>query len=997
MYTYTKKMKNKSIIPFIIQLFIGFLYIVPPNIRAQNNMMQFQQFGQEDGISKSIVNTILQDSAGYLWIGSMGGLFRYNGYEFKKAAFLSGEGEQFSNIDSRVLFEDKKYQLWLGTSAGLFQFDKEKEKFFQFNSDSSGALPGNAYIGALCETSYNGTRYLWIGTNSRGLYRYNFSQQKLTFFPLEEPQINDSTRTVMHLFSNEKDVLWITTRDGSIYKFTHKNNRIQKYVHFGQKKQKPVIVLTISQYDEAHLLFGTYGAGLYLFHQKRETFKPLVYQKSAGNARGNIINSVIRDQRGRLWVGTLGDGLYIIDPSIKNRNHILNLKAAPGDLSSLSHNSIWQIYLDKMNNIWIGTTLGLNKLINTKNAITHYTYENGETSGLPHASVESIFEDKNKNLWIGTENGLAIQNAGQEKFSHFFHDPDDPGSLSYNYINYITKDSYDQIWLSTMGKGVNKVVKFDGTNKIKFEKYQHKKEDPFSLSSNFANIIFEDSSKNLWIGTLDGLNRYNRGQDNFTRIVHDKNDPQSIPSNRILQMQQLSTHQYLIGSYQDGLILMDNQEHSNPCFTQYRHDPKENTSLSNDVISDILIDQDIWIATLDGLNKMHIGSGTFKRYTVDHGLPSNMIWSLIRDNFGNLWIGTNAGLSKFNDRSQQHNKFVNFSKSDGLQDNEFNMRAKYKTHNGELIFGGINGVNLFMPNELQRNNYQPSIVFTKFYKFNKPFAFSKTLNSLEKIQLAYEENSFSFEFSALDFTEPAKNKYAYKLAGFLDEWVENGARRRATFTNLDPGHYTFEVKGTNSDGIWNENSAKIAIEITPPYWQTWWFRSFVFILVAGIFYFFYRFRLGKLLAIERLRVKIASDLHDDIGSTLTKISLYSDLILTNTSPEQHKTLLQDISAKSRELVTTMSDVVWSIDARNDTVENMLDHMRDFAMSTCHAQSMEARFEVTGLENDKKLASQIRQNLYLILKEAIHNAAQTCIGHSAKSKAGKWAGRIFYAH
>jgi len=429
-----------------------------------------------------------------------------------------------------------------------------------------------------------------------------------------------------------------------------------------------------------------------------------------------------------------------------------------------------------------------------------------------------------------------------------------------------------------------------------------------------------------------------------------------------------------IGTYLGGVNRFDPRTGQ---FTRLQHDPQNANSLSHNSVTSIYADRDglLWFGTAQGLNKFDPRTEAFTRYDEKDGLPNAFIYSILGDDEGNLWLSSNNGLSKCNDRLPAGRKFKNYDVTDGLQSNEFNVGAYHRGRSGAFYFGGINGLNRFFPGEVRENPHAPPIVLTAFKKFNETAALDSALAEIKTLRLSYRENFFSFDFAALDYTQPEKNQYAYMMAGFDPDWIHAGTRRYAGYTNLDPGAYVFKVKGANNDGVWNETGAAVKIIITPPFWKTWWFRVLAAAAIIGLLGLIYRYRVGRLLEMERLRVRIASDLHDDIGATLTKISLHSELIEESNEPGEIRESLRKIGAMSRELVTTMSDIVWSIDARNDTLGNLIDRMRDFATSVLSVRATQIDFNCAGLDMQKKLPVDFRQNIYLIFKEAINNIAK----------------------
>jgi two-component sensor histidine kinase len=308
---------------------------------------------------------------------------------------------------------------------------------------------------------------------------------------------------------------------------------------------------------------------------------------------------------------------------------------------------------------------------------------------------------------------------------------------------------------------------------------------------------------------------------------------------------------------------------------------------------------------------------------------------------------------------------------------EFSSRPQNacKTSDGQMIFGAAIGALGFYPDRLKGNLHIPEIHLTDFKIFHESVKLDTTIQFIKKIELTYDQNIFSFEFASLNFTNSEKNQYAYKLEGLYDDWIYIGNERVASFTGIEPGEYVFRVKGSNNHGVWNETGTSVMLFVTPPWWATWWFRTIIIITILGIGYSVYRYRINKFREMERLRIQIASDLHDDIGSTLTKIAVHSELIQTTTEKEKVSTSSKKIGTMSREIITTLSDIVWSIDSRNDTVGDLIDRMRDFLETVFPPGSIHIDFQKKGLHFDQKVEQELRQNIYLIFKEAVNNAAK----------------------
>jgi two-component sensor histidine kinase len=525
--------------------------------------------------------------------------------------------------------------------------------------------------------------------------------------------------------------------------------------------------------------------------------------------------------------------------------------------------------------------------------------------------------DAGGDFWVGTNAGLERYHSGSGTFSlQNFQRPVVP----YNpTVKSMLRDHDQTLWFGTYVPDLVHHNPVNGSSVI----YRHDPHDPRSLPSGEIWSLFRDSKNRLWIGTFGGgLGLYQDSTDSFITFMNKKDDPNSIASNGI----------YSIAEDHQGIL---------------------------------------WIGTFGaGLNSFDTEKGEWTLYNVQDGLPDNFVKTVTPDRHGNLWLSTDKGLSYF-DPSRR--TFRNFKEKDGLHGNIFLSGSIYRAEDGRLFFGGMEGVTSFHPDSLTQKTYIPPIRISSFKVLEK--ATPLPAGNHAEVLLPYNENSFSFEFVALDYSLPGKNQYAYKLDGLDHDWIHSGTRRYASYTKVPPGRYTFRVKGSNSDGIWNEEGVSLAITVVPAFWQTWWFGLAVVVAVVGSAALAYRYRVNRLLELERLRVRIASDLHDDIGSSLTKISLQSELIQEGIDPGEQQNYLRNISAMSRELVTSMSDIVWSIDARNDTMESLLDKMRSFGASTLSVLDIDFSLASPGVDLKKKIAVDVRENIYLIYKEAINNIAK----------------------
>jgi len=381
------------------------------------------------------------------------------------------------------------------------------------------------------------------------------------------------------------------------------------------------------------------------------------------------------------------------------------------------------------------------------------------------------------------------------------------------------------------------------------------------------------------------------------------------------------------------------------------------------------------------------------RYFIKNGLPNDVVYGILEDSKGFLWLSTNKGLARFDPKTES---FKNYDIRDGLQSNEFNSGAYALTNEGSLIFGGVNGANEFFPDSLTDNPYISPMVLTGFNIYNQPVKLAQTINATNEIILSYKQNYFSFEFASLDFSKPARNQYAYMLEGLDISWINSGTRRFAGYTGLDAGEYLFKVKGTNGDGIWNETGTSIRIIITPPFWKTWWFNVLLFLIIAGGITLLIMYRVRQLLKIktiekiaeEKMRSKVAADFHDELGNRITKISLFSEILRSDINKTSDKTMdyLNKINENANNLYNETRDFIWHLDPKKDTLHDLAIHLKTFGDELF--DSTNTNFEFNGInDHTKKIHLQMdwRQHILRIFKEAMHNALKYAKGKNVKLK------------
>ncbi len=792
---------------------------------------RFERFSVREGLAQRTVLHIIQDRLGFLWLGTGDGLLRYDGYRFKSFRYDPNRKDSLSSNLVYYTFEDRQGNIWVGTTGGgLNKFDTETETFVRYRHDPENpdSLSHNNVL-VILEDSKG---WLWIGTEGGGLNRMDPETETFTHYRHNPDDPNSlSFDTIWHLYEDQEGYIWIGTYGGGLDRLDPASDTFTHYRHNPDNPHSLSSnrVGAIYEDRQGNLWIGGLKG---LNKLDRETGKVMRYadDPNGPNSLGSmIVWDITEGHDGALWLGTYGRGLIKLN---QKTGQITRYIHDPNDPNSLGRDVIWCVFEDREGVLWIGTNgSGLNKFVTRTETFGHYKKDPDKPIGLAHNDIYTISEDRNGILWLGNNVG------GFQKFDPetgtatlYTHTPDNPNSLSNDMTHSLTVDRSRMVWIGTYGGGMNR---FDPQTET-FTHYLHDPDDPRTLSDNRVWTHYEDRAGNLWIGTINGLNRMNPQRTQVERFLSDPQAPDSISDNGIWTIYEDQAGNLWVGTY-NGLNKRAPQSNY---FQRYFHDPENPNSLPHNTITALYEDSEgnLWVGTTGGLSKMDSQTETFIRYTDKNGLASDYIQGVVEDDAGNLWIATQNGLSRFDPDT---GVFKNYDVRDGLQGNMFH-RAFYKTHAGKLLFGGENGINIFDPSSIRDNTYVPPVVLTDFQIFNKPVplggdsVLQKPIWAIDALTLSHKDSVFSFEFAALAYTVPDKNRYRYKMEGFEKDWNEVGSDRRfATYTNLPPGDYVFRVQGSNNDGVWNEDGKALKITITPPWWQTSWFLALAAVLVVG--------------------------------------------------------------------------------------------------------------------------------------------------------------------
>lgn len=820
---------------------------IPPASRRHADFLQsrFLRFGlidSEDGLSNAQVRAVVQDNQGFMWFGTADGLNRYDGSSVKVYRHDPDDPYSLSHNIIRALFTDQNGDLWIGTwGGGLSQYDREKDAFIRYQHDPDDP---HSLSNDTVETIYEDRAgMIWVGTHG-GLNRLDRESRQFARYQHDPDDPNSlSNNIVSPIVEDSSGVLWVGTAEG-LDRFDPKT---EHFIHHRYNPDDPAslshnAVTSIARGRMGNLWVGT-NKGLCKFIPETTRFTRYQHDPTDPQTLStNGIASIYVDRADRLWVGTWGGGLNRFDGETAT---FTRYKHSHADPYSLSADTVYQVYEGQQGMFWVATDGGINILDGRGKPFHHYRTIPGNPNSLSHNNVRSLHAGRAGVLWVGTNGGGFNKfDRQKEKFTHYQHDPADPNSLISDAASAIYQDRMGLIWVGSTGHGLSK---FD-PDAERFTHYRHDAANPRSLSNDIVVSIFEDRKGALWIGTWrGGLNIFDREIEQFASYQHDPQDPNSLSHNAVPCVFEDRAGVLWVGTM-GGLNKFDRQTKT---FTRYKNVPTDPRSLVNNSVTAIYEDRTdtLWIGTMKGLDIFDRKKDQFTHYTTANGLPNGSIWGILEDEQGRLWLSTANGLSRFDPRTES---FRNYDVSDGLQSNTFlNFSAYSKSQSGEMFFGGSNGFNAFYPDQIVDNPHPPPVLITDFELANKPVPIGadsilqKSILKTDKLVLSYRDRVFSFEFAVLNYRAPEQNRYRYRMEGFEKEWNEvDRTRRFATYTNLHPGDYVFRAIGSNNDGIWNEEDASIRITVTPPWWETLWFRISMVVVAIGLLAGGFRWRVG---------------------------------------------------------------------------------------------------------------------------------------------------------
>ena len=809
-----------SLILLLMPITVGsaFAFDTENGVALQLLNPKFTHLSLEDGLSSTSVMSILQDYQGFMWFGTQrGGLNRYDGYEFKIYKHDAEDETSLSNNFIWSMLEDSQNNLWVGTNGGgLNLYDRATDSFIHYPIDASGTpqtniktifedSDGTLWVGGSSANGFSKfnretgafvtyhtehddgiraiyqdrqTGLLWLGTYDYGVLLFDARSEKFVqSYPSDHNDPHSiSSNKVQHITQTQNGDMWVVT-DNGLNRFNRTTQTFTRYFNDPDDPHSLSDNRVEQMYEDSQgRLWISSLNGLNRYYPESETFSAYYHDPNNNQSlSSNSSRALAEDHSGGLWVGAKGINRLASEPQ-----KFKAYEAHPVVTDSLSGNGVGPIYLDSHNQLWVGTTQGLNHFDGHR--FTRYVHDPADPSSISSNRISAIVEDPRGGYWIATDHGLNFFDG--ERFTRYQHDPLEVETIGGSRITDVYLDGFGGLWVSIYGVGMDY---FDGKT---FRHFKPGQENNGGIMSRWARSIHKDAHGNrLWIATFGDIMELDLETKTFSHIFPTVELEGKIPANQAITIYQNKSGLLWIGGGESGLMLF------NPD--------------SGEVL---------------------------RHYRKNEGLADNYVVSIIEDEQGILWVSTQNGLSRLDPKT---NTFRNFYAANGLQSNQ--LGRSMITPDGEIFIGGPRGLNSFYPERLQDNPTVPPVVLTGFELFNQSVVIGEpdsplqqAINIVDELVLSHDQSVFTFEFAAMNYSSPELNQYAYKMQGFDDDWRYTSAERRfATYTNLDPGRYVLHVKGSNNDGLWNETGLSLPVTITPPWWQTTWFRTLLALLVIG--------------------------------------------------------------------------------------------------------------------------------------------------------------------
>lgn len=883
-------------------ILILFIVLLGVTAAAQGQVMPFRTYSIEQGLSESVVHSMLQDDSGYIWLGTGFGLNRFDGVEFKK--WYEEDGLPNNRVNALEL--DQSGRIWIGTDRGIAYLEQDSIKTSPLFEPLQESVVLSVYEDSKGD--------VWIATEGNGLWKYEGSQ-RLWNVSQEYGYRDMMARSVAE---SSDGMIWVGTANG-LFRFD--GETFKKYRSTDGVPEIPINELKIR--SDGVLWMAT-EAGLVSYHDGEST----IYHTEAGLNECRL-HSLSFAEDG-IWVGTERGASFFDGISFENYSSNNGLNAI----------TVYETLIDREGNVWMGT-LGGGANMFLGDLFRNYNVD----TGLSNNMVVGFEEESDGTIWIATYGGGVLRYNGEELEQ--FREED---GLRDDKTYVIKEDSEGRMWIGTRS-GIS--IYENGS----FENLELP-----GVSVTMVRDIFEDKENGeFWIATYNnGVFRYN-GEE-----VEQFDTRSGLLNNTVMKILKDSSGTMMFATY-GGIAMLDEGTFEHLTVAD---------GLPNNGVIHIYLDQNetLWASTFSGIAS-YDGEDL---HAITTSAQSNTIaYYTIQDSDHSYWVGTNRGIYHFKPEQffgaetmvERIKSFKLFDKNQGLVANELNAGGVLAASDGSLWLGSVEGMSQFFPNRITQNQTPPGIEFEEVMmsgEHQKQFSGAEFSNDRNFLQISY---------TGLSFESPEQILYEYRLSGLDDEW-ETTRERTVRYTSLPPNEYRFRIRAYNADGVRSSKEAVFAFTIHPPVWRQWWFLTLLAAAILGLIFFYYRhFRARKQIDIERMRVQIASDLHDDVGSSLTELALQTDFLQAGNISDELRETLQQLGSQSRKIVSSLDDIVWSIDARNDTAGDVTDRMQDYINQVFRGGSPEVHYHFGNLKMDDRLPVHIKENIYLIFKESINNIAK----------------------
>ena len=943
--------------------------------------LKFTHLTTNDGLSQGYVIAIVQDRRGFMWFATRDGLNRYDGNAFVVYKNNPNDAGSLSSSFTQDLIEDDHGYLWIATNVGVNKFDPTTERCTRYLHDPNNP---NSISGDSVKSIAQGSRgAFWFGTEDSGLDKFDPTTGTFTHY-LKDSDGQFVGRITQVIEDSHRDVWFVGERG-----LFHLNQQT------GQITRPPATrngLSADSVYEDEvgnlWMLANSPIVGLVKYDPKAERLTRYPLGAPAGGALasttsgGSLNSSLVADGQHGLWVPS-SQGLYYFDR--RRQRFTYRFRHDESDPDSLDSNAVFSVYQDRGGVLWVGTeNAGLNILNFQQAQFMLYKHRPADPNSLSPGRVKAIYREPNGVLWAGMfPRALDRLDRKTGQITHYVPNPGDEKTLGEGTnINSIYKDAAGYLWVGGGGSGL---VRFDERTG-RFKHYRHNPGDPNSLISDNVYTIYGDRNGQIWVGQVGGISRYDPARDRFINYRPVPDNPDSL-ANTVWVIDQDRSGTLWLGTWGGALIRFNDKTET---FVNYTPDSRAPHRLHGGGINTIHEDRSgtLWLGAMDGLYRYNRQSGAFARYTEGQGLPSSTIRCILEDGVGRLWLSTQRGISRFD---PQRENFRNYDVTDGLQSNEFSTGC-YQGPDGEMFFGGSNGLNSFFPENVRDNPYVPPVVITSFKIFNRPVPIGpnsilkKAISYVDSLTLSYRDSVFTFEFAALSYANSQKNRYRYKLENLEPGWNEVGSKQHlATYTNLTPGKYVFRVQGSNSDGVWNDEGVSLPILITPPWWSTNWFRALCGLFLLALLWAAYQLRVRQLhrefaLTLEARvgeRTSIARELHDTLLQSFHGLMLRFQVVsqLLPERPVEAKEQLDGTIDRAARAIAEGRDAVQGLRASTVETNDLAQALNTIGeeLATDPANHGTSAFRVTVEGEARNLHPVLRDEIYRIAAEALQNA------------------------